>query len=122
MIVRRLDRGENSGNKEMLQDAIAVTETGIGFLRALLTQSTDVMGLKEEKRFREVKARLSFRAHVACAGLGDVDKAIGFLEEAKRCESQSAGLFDAKIDALRDESGEASRCDGKREVMLWESV
>jgi hypothetical protein len=120
-IVKRLDLQTNSGNKEKLREAIAVAETGISFLRALPTQSKDVIDLAGNKRCGKAKAKLSFRAHLACAGLGDVDAAIGYLEEAKRYEPQSAGSLDAKINALRDKGGDALRGDGKREVMLWES-
>lgn len=104
----------------MLREAIAMAETGISFLRELPTQSTDVMDQPGKERCRKAKAKLSFRAHLACAGLGNVDAAIGYLEEAKRYEPETAGMLDAKIDALRDEGGDGLRGDGKREVVLWE--
>ena len=117
----RLDLQTNTGNKEMLQEAIAMAETGISFLRELPTQSTDVLDQPGKERCRKAKAKLSFRAHLACAGLGDVDAAVGYLEEAKRYEPETAGMLDAKINALRDESGDSPRGDGKRELVLWES-
>ena len=119
--VTRLEFQTNTGDKEMLREAIAVAENGVGFLRALPTQSTDVVDQAGNKRCRKAKAKLSFRAHLACAGLGDVDAAIGYLEEAKRYEPETADMLDAKMNALRDEGGDALRGDRRGEVVLWES-
>jgi hypothetical protein len=119
--VKRLDLQTNSGNKKKLQEALAVAETGIDFLRQLWTRNTDLIDMAGNNRCGKAKAKLSFRAHLACTGLGDVNAAIGYLEEAKRYEPESAGSLNAKIDALRDEGGEAPEGDGRKEVVLWES-
>jgi hypothetical protein len=99
-IVKILDLQPNSGNKALLQETIAVAATGIGFLRALPTQSTDVVNLAGSKRCGKAKAKLSFRARLACAELGDVDAAVGYLEEARRYEPETVGMLDAKMNAL----------------------
>ena len=79
--------------------------------KILSTHSTEALDQKDKKLFGEAKARLTFNKNVACAGLQDADKAIGFLEEAKTYKPQSAGFFDAKINALRDERRQAPRID-----------
>jgi len=117
----RLDVQPRSGDQARLQEARAVAEMGIGFLRALPTRYSEEMEEEEHIGVRKAKAKLSFRTHLACTGLGDVDAAIGYLQDAKRHESESAAMLDAKISALQEKDGEGSGLERERAAVIWAS-
>lgn len=110
----------NSGDKARLQEARAVAEWGIRFLSARPTRSSDEIENEEDIRIRKAKAKLSFRTHLACKGLGDVDAAIGYLQEAKRYEPETAVKLDEKTKALRIEGDNTPGYEGTKPVILWD--
>jgi hypothetical protein len=119
--VHRLEVRIGSGDRARLQEARAVAGMAVCFLRVLPTRYSDDVEAEEYIGVRKAKAKLSFRAHLACTGLGDVEAAVEYLQDAKRHEPESATMLDAKIDALQEENDEPPGCEGGKAAVLWES-
>lgn len=119
--VKTLEVQIESGDKVRLQEARTVAETGICFMRSLPTRNNDNIEKEEEVQNRKIKAKLSFRAHLACKALGDVHAAIGYLQEAKKYEPESAVMLDADMNALRVEGEKRPKYEGGNAIVLWES-
>jgi tetratricopeptide (TPR) repeat protein len=81
---KREDPAGSSDSVVLLQKALKVIEETISFLsdKPMCAQETSLGSKRVQLPVRKHKSLLSFRAHVICKALGDIDAAIGYLEEA----------------------------------------
>ena len=109
-----------SGNKGKFEEARGLAEATIRFLNARSPRVSDGTADDEDARkaVRKAKAKMSFRTHLTCKGLGDTSAAIGYLEEARKHEPETAVTLNGKINALRAE--ERNTDDKKRPAIRWE--
>ncbi|KAF2445936.1 hypothetical protein P171DRAFT_431311 [Karstenula rhodostoma CBS 690.94] len=66
---------------------------------------------------RKSKAKISFRAHAACKGMGDVDAAVGYLREALKYEPETSEMLSRRIEGLKEEGARDEEDQG---VVEWE--
>lgn len=66
---------------------------------------------------RKHRAQVSFRAHAACKGMGDVPAALGYLRQALKYEPESSQKLLPRIEALE---AEGARDQGNMAIFLWE--
>jgi len=78
------DPAGSSDSVALLQKARKDAEEMISFLsdKPMCAQEASLASKKMQLEVRKLKSLLSFRAHVVCKALGDIDAAIGYLEEA----------------------------------------
>lgn len=67
---------------------------------------------------RTSKAKISYRAHAACKGMGDIDAAVGYLKEALRHEPETSEKLLRSIEELKQEG--ASDTERVDDVVEWE--
>lgn len=67
---------------------------------------------------RKIKAKVSFRAHGACKGMGDVNAALGYLKEAMRHEPETSEILLQKIEELKQEGAKDN--DNVEGLVRWE--
>ncbi|KAI4929479.1 uncharacterized protein J4E92_005143 [Alternaria infectoria] len=74
----------SSDSVALLQKARKEAEDAISFLsdQPMRAQEASLASKKWQLEVGKLKSLLSFRAHVVCKALGDMDAAIGYLEEA----------------------------------------
>ncbi|KAL5392861.1 hypothetical protein DPSP01_000556 [Paraphaeosphaeria sporulosa] len=66
---------------------------------------------------RKSKAKLSFRTHAACKGMGDVDAAVGYLREALKYEPETSDMLLRRIEGLKEEG--ARDAEDAQGVLKW---
>lgn len=67
---------------------------------------------------RRSKAKISFKANVACKGMGDVDAAVGYLKEAMKYEPETSAKLLEDIQVLMMEGAKDE--EGLPGVVKWE--
>jgi hypothetical protein len=70
------------------------------------------------RALRKNKAKISFRAHGACKGMGDVNAAVGYLKEAMRHEPETRKLLLERIEELKQEGAQDN--EGLEGIVKWE--
>ena len=99
--------------REAAQDAIKTLNDLPSWGRPETTEKDRALLL-----IRKNKAKVSFRAHAACKGMGDINAAVGYLKEALRHEPETSEKLLQRIEALKQEGAvEMERVDG---VVEWE--
>ena len=81
-----------SDSAALLQKARKVAEEMIIFLsnKPMCAQETSLASERVQLPVSKHKSLLSFRAHIVCKALGDIDAAIGYLEEAIKYDPNCA--------------------------------
>ncbi|KAG9189726.1 hypothetical protein G6011_06594 [Alternaria panax] len=119
---KRLELADASSNVTLLQKARKVAEETISLL-----SSKPVCAREESLALGEVqtpvrwdKFLLSFRTHVVCKALDDIDAAIGYLEDAIKYDFENTEKPVEKLNKLRAERGAGNEGLIPR-VVRWES-
>jgi tetratricopeptide (TPR) repeat protein len=118
--VQHVNVSTTSDNKEKFEEARELAEATIRFLNARSPRVRDETADDEDARkaIRKAKAKMSFRTHLTCKGLGDTNAAIGYLEEARKHEPETAVILNEKINTLRAQERNAD--DEERPAIRWE--
>ncbi|KAF2817766.1 uncharacterized protein BDZ99DRAFT_493519 [Mytilinidion resinicola] len=105
-----------AGDKGGFELARENAEEGVVWLDAREGVGDGVIGGgKEREGVRRGKAKLSFRAAVACQGAGDKGAAVGYLREAIRLEPESRDVLQKRIEEVGGGEGET----GGRAAVVW---
>jgi len=86
------DPASSSDSMALLQKARKDAEEMISFLsdQPMCAQEASLASKKWQLEVGKLKSLLSFRAHVVCKALGDIDAAIGYLKEAIKYDPNCA--------------------------------
>ena len=117
-----LEVADASDSVVLLQEARKVAEEMISFLsdKPFCAQEESMTSDAVQIPVRKQKFLMSFKAHIVCKALGDVDAAIGYLEDATKYYSESPENPVEKLHELRAERGTGNEGSVPR-VVRWTS-
>jgi tetratricopeptide (TPR) repeat protein len=106
----------------LLQKARKVAEETISFLsgKPVCAREESIVLDEVQRPVRLDRYLVSFRAHIVCKALGDVDAAIGYLEDAIKYDSENTDNPVEKLKELKAERGTGNK-EHISKVVRWES-
>ncbi|KAJ4303742.1 hypothetical protein N0V90_002643 [Kalmusia sp. IMI 367209] len=112
--------GKLGESNEAFGHARAMAEEGIRFLGPLPEWGRPETAQAQQAMtaLRKSKAKVSFRAHSACKGMGDLDAAVGYLREAMKFEPETSVILMERMDKLKGEGVREE--DVIERVVKWE--
>lgn len=113
VLINKAKEGED--NAAYFEQAKTAAEEGITFLRARSAFTAEEPDVRASHAIEKRKAKLSYRASLACQALGDRDSAIAYVEQCLLYEPESGVSLRKRIQDLR---GEEQRLNGGAPV-FW---